>query len=76
MKNKPTQLPCIQAYRQGFEDGNESNYFPCLPDGPELVAYDRGYRDGQQFGDRRGKPWSFAELMALAKTMNRKEPKR
>lgn len=50
----------LSAYRRGFHDGNEGNYFPCmLPRGP----YDAGYRDGQKYGDRKGRPWSLKELV-------------
>jgi hypothetical protein len=49
----------LKAYNTGFADGNEGNYFPA---GLDEVAYDRGYRDGKQFGPRKGQPWTLAEL--------------
>lgn len=54
----------LQTYRTGFNDGNESNYHPG---GLDEAIYDWGYRDGQKYGDRKGKPWSLAELLKLAK---------
>ncbi len=61
---KPYELKGLElrAYRTGFNDGNESSYFPCLG-GKELVAYDWGYKDGQKYGDRKGKPWTLSELV-------------
>ncbi len=66
MTKKPYDLKGeeLKAYRTGFNDGNESNYFPCLS-GKALKAYDWGYKDGQKYGDRKGKPWSLEELLSL-----------
>jgi hypothetical protein len=52
----------LETYRQGWWDGNESNYFPCCT-GVLLAAYDRGYEDGKQYGPRKGKPWTLPELL-------------
>jgi flagellar biosynthesis/type III secretory pathway protein FliH len=66
MTKKPRDLKGekLTAYRRGFHDGNEGNYFPG---GLIQEAYDLGYKDGQEHGDRKGKPWSLEELKALAK---------
>jgi len=34
----------LKAYRRGFWDGDEGNYFPA---GLDEVTYDQGYRDGK-----------------------------
>lgn len=60
----------LKAYRDGFEGGNESNYFPCLT-GKLLAAYDRGYKDGQKFGDRKGKPRTLAENLAGLRNLSK-----
>jgi hypothetical protein len=49
----------LQAYRRGFTDGNQGDYFPG---GLGQDAYDRGHADGKKFGSRKGKPWTLAEL--------------
>jgi hypothetical protein len=54
-----------KAFDTGYWDGNESNYFPCLPEGPELDAYNEGFKGGQETGPRKGKPWTLPELMKL-----------
>ena len=66
------QLPVkkLEIYRRGFHDGNVSNYFPG---GLDEAIYDWGYRDGQKYGDRKGKPWSLAELIKLAPPMGHKK---
>ena len=56
----------LKAYRKGFDDGNESNYYPACG-GKELAAYDWGYEDGQKYGPRQGKPWTLSELLARIK---------
>lgn len=56
----------LKAYRRGFGDGNESNYYPACAD-KELAAYDWGYKDGQKHGPRHGKPWTLSELLMTKK---------
>jgi hypothetical protein len=56
----------LKTYRTGFNDGNESNYFPACGGRLEAI-YDWGYRDGKKYGDRKGKPWTLSELQKLAK---------
>jgi len=53
----------LKAYRRGFWDGDEGNYFPA---GLDEVTYDQGYRDGKQFGPRKGQPWTLAELRKVS----------
>ena len=60
----------LEAYREGFWGGNESNYFPG---GLDEFHYDWGYEDGQKYGPRKGKPWTLRELMALAAKMKGKK---
>jgi hypothetical protein len=57
---KPYKLTgkALKIYRQGFSDGNESNYFPG---GLDATYYDWGFRDGQKYGDRKGKPWTLTK---------------
>jgi hypothetical protein len=59
----------LEAYRQGWHDGNEGNYFPG---GLDKAAYDWGWKDGKKHGPRKGKPWSLAELMAAKDKRRRK----
>jgi hypothetical protein len=67
MTKKPYELEGeeLKAYRAGFNDGNESNYFPCGFDGKILAAYEWGCRDGKKYGDRKGKPWTIKDLTGL-----------
>lgn len=75
MKKRTPKRPCepyeltgeaLQAYRRGWLDGDVSNYFPC---GLSAYHYDWGYKDGQKYGPRKGKPWRLGELLKLAKEM-------
>jgi hypothetical protein len=52
----------LATYRTGFRDGNQGDYFPG---GLDQAIYDWGHRDGQKYGDRKGKPWTLAELIKL-----------
>jgi len=60
----------LKTYRTAFWDGNESNYFPG---GLNVEIYDWGYRDGKQFGPRKGKPWSLSELLAAQAELKKKK---
>jgi len=66
-RKQPYELDgeALAAYRTGFHDGNESNYFPGGI--KHEVEYAWGYRDGQTHGDRKGKPWTLEELLKLAR---------
>ena len=54
----------LEAYRQGWHDGDQGDYFPA---GLDQAAYDWGHTDGQKYGDRSGKPWTLKELMTLSR---------
>lgn len=54
----------LETYRAGFNDGNDGNYFPG---GLDTATYDWGFADGKKYGPRKGKPWTLAELLKLAK---------
>jgi hypothetical protein len=64
-----------KAFNTGFWDGDVSNYFPCLPEGPELAAYDEGFEGGKKYGPRKGKPWTLPELMKLQAEMKAEKRK-
>jgi hypothetical protein len=50
----------LKAYRRGFLDGNELHHY--YPAGLHEASYKWGYRDGQKYGPRKGKPWTLKEL--------------
>ena len=71
MTKKPYHLSGreLAAYREGFLNGNESDYFPggYATGKAAAAAYDRGYRDGQKHGDRKGRPWTLPEILKLSR---------
>lgn len=60
----------LEAYRAGFNDGNEGKYFPA---GMDTATYDWGHADGKKFGPRKGKPWTLAELLKLDRDLREKK---